>query len=269
MTWQHIPLHCSGITSALKSNIPFATNWGRQRGHLWFIRVHISFICYGRYCPVLRVWGGNSSLSTASPLISIFKVSFPVFTFVAAAFLVLHFQIFNHFLSYLWSLFHNWPHFPPHWGCVPQPGIRFCHHQYFFCARSGVFSLHCSQWQTYSERNLGSFQRLPGVILARVKNWNLYLSAWIPSWALLQSQPLCKWFTWEGTYRNTCLSRGIISILSHYSWICSLLQSLGALEVLLFVSFCHLHKNPCLMAETASRVIDNNGWNPKGTAFLQ
>lgn len=78
MTWQHIPLHCSGITSALKSNIPFATNWGRQRGHLWFIRVHISFICYGRYCPVLRVWGGNSSLSTASPLISIFKVSFPV-----------------------------------------------------------------------------------------------------------------------------------------------------------------------------------------------
>lgn len=63
--------------------------------------------------------------------------------------------------------------------------------------------------------------------------------------------------------------RGIISNLSHRSWICSLLQSLGALEVLLFVSFCHLHKNPCLKAEVVSRIIDSNGWNPKGTTFLQ
>lgn len=178
MTRQHIPLRCSGITSALKSNIPFATNWGRQRGHLWFIRVHISFICYGRYCPVLRVWGGNSRVSAppspAPSTISTSKVSSPAFTFVTAAFLVLHFQIFNHFLSF----FSTGPILPLTEDVSLGLGFDFVisiSSPSFAC--SGLSSLCCSQWQTYSERNLGSFQRLPGIILARVKNWNLYLGA--------------------------------------------------------------------------------------------
>lgn len=115
MAQQHIPLHCSGITSALKSNIPFATKWGRQRGHLCFIRVHISFICSGRCCPALCVWGGNCTASASPPL--------PLHSIHLQGFLcslhlcyscisVLHFPVFNHFLSYLWSVFPAGPILP-------------------------------------------------------------------------------------------------------------------------------------------------------------
>lgn len=172
--------------------------------------------------------------------------------------MVLHCQIFNGFLSSLWSLFHILPltedvslSLELDFVITSVSSTQICMLSCLFTPLQPVADLLWEEFRDFPEVawcHFGKGQKLEFV--SERLNSSLGIAA--------VTAPLLMIYLGRHLQKS-CLSRGIISILSHFSWICSLLQGLGALEVLLFVSFCHLHKNPCLTAETVSRIIDNNG----------